>query len=132
LRILLPEAKGVLVGKLAFGSVDASETTSEIEETRFQYGSAALTVTFKAVPAICGCGMPLLPLGVSGAEVSPGSRSCNLVNAAGLTAILVDVIGARSEVVKVMEIFVATLWARFVKLTRPFSAVSVDAPCKAP
>src|SRR5947207_9525209 len=38
-----------------------------------------------AEPAVCAVGVAVLPLAVPGAADSPGSRTCNLVNAPALT-----------------------------------------------
>src|SRR6516165_9280128 len=53
----------------------------------FQFASTALTVTLKAVPAVCAEGVPVLPVLLPGAAVSPGTRSCNFANAPALTVI---------------------------------------------
>jgi len=54
---------------------------------KFQLASTALTVTAKAVPAVCPAGAPVLPAGVPGAVVSPGVSNCNLANAPALIVI---------------------------------------------
>ena len=59
--------------------------------TRFQNASTARTVTLKDAPAVVAVGVPVLPLTLPGAAVSPGTRSCSLVNAAGLTTVLPEV-----------------------------------------
>ena len=78
--------------------------------------------------------MPLLPLAVPGAAVSPGASSCNLLKAPRLTTTLADVAGApgRPGLAKSMLIVVATLCERLVKLTTPLTAARLVAPCKAP
>ena len=53
--------------------------------TKFQSASTALTVTVKAVPAVWAVGVPVLPVAVPGAAVSPGTRICSLANGPGLT-----------------------------------------------
>ena len=45
--------------------------------TKFQFASTAFTVTFKDVPAICVVGIPVFPVVVPGAAVSPGINTCN-------------------------------------------------------
>src|SRR5664279_3319279 len=55
--------------------------------TRFQFASTALTVTLKALPAVCADGLPVLPLAVPGAAVSPGNSSCSLVKAPALIVV---------------------------------------------
>src|SRR5439155_12484102 len=54
---------------------------------KFQLVSTALTVTLKAVPAVRGDGLPVLPVAVPGAAVSPGINSCSLANAPALAVI---------------------------------------------
>ena len=54
-------------------SVEVMPTVS-VELTGFQLASTALTVTLKLLPAVCADGVPVLPVAVPGAAVSPGSR----------------------------------------------------------
>src|SRR5439155_21259466 len=56
--------------------------------TTFQLASTALTLMplGMAVPAVWAVGVPVLPVAVPGAALSPGSRSCSLVTAPALTA----------------------------------------------
>src|ERR1051326_5877257 len=51
----------------------------------FQKSSTALTVIEKEVPEVSAVGVPVLPLAAPGDEVSPGTKSCSLVNAAAFT-----------------------------------------------
>ena len=46
--------------------------------TRFQLASTALTITPSPVPATCVVGVPVLPLPVPGAALSPGINTCSL------------------------------------------------------
>src|SRR2546426_316983 len=76
--------------------------------TAFQLASTALTVTLKAVPALCAVGVPVLPVALPGAAVSPGTSTCSFVKAAALTVIDGLVLALllpslRSEAVKVCE-----------------------------
>lgn len=48
--------------------------------TKFQYWSTALTVTLNAPFTYSMLGVPVLPLVVPGAAVSPGTSNCNWVN----------------------------------------------------
>jgi hypothetical protein len=48
--------------------------------------STALMVTLNGPPAVSFVGVPVFPLAVPGAAISPGTSSCNLANAPGLTA----------------------------------------------
>src|SRR5437588_797310 len=72
---------------MELGSLEVMPTVSPSLLTRFQFASAALTVTMKALPAVCAAGVPVLPVAVPGAAVSPGASSCNLANAPALTVI---------------------------------------------
>src|SRR5437899_8849278 len=60
-------------------------TVCVIVFTRFQYASTDLTVTLKAVPAAWAVGVPLLPVAVPGAAVSPGTSNCSFTNGPALT-----------------------------------------------
>ena len=59
-------------------------TVSVIELTRFQFASTALTVTLNAPPAVCAVGVPVLPVAVPGAAVSPGRRIWSLRERGGV------------------------------------------------
>ena len=72
-NVLVPATSAALAGSAALASVEVMPTVS-VEETGFQLASTALTVTLKAVPAVCAVGVPVLPEAVPGAAVSPGSR----------------------------------------------------------
>ena len=61
--------------------------TVSVELTRFQFASTALTVTLNEVPAVCADGVPVLPVAVPGAAVSPGSRICSFANAPALIVV---------------------------------------------
>ena len=75
LSCFVPATSGVLAGSVAFASLDDSETESVTVLTRFQFASTALTVTVNAVPAVLAVGVPVLPVAVPAAAVSPGTRS---------------------------------------------------------
>ena len=62
--------------------------TVSVAVTTFQFASTALTVTLKAPPAVWADGVPVLPLAVPGAAVSPGRRIWSFANAPG--SIVVD------------------------------------------
>ena len=49
--------------------------TVSVEVTGFQFASTALTVTLNVAPAVCAYGVPVLPVALPGAAVSPGSRT---------------------------------------------------------
>src|SRR5207245_6690647 len=74
LNILVPLVSAAFAGKAAFASLDVIATVSFVLLT-FQFASTALTVTLNGVPAVCGKGDPVLPVGVPGAAVSPGSNN---------------------------------------------------------
>src|SRR5204862_6087406 len=84
LSVLAPDTRGALAGRTALVSLDESVIVSVTLVILFQFASTALTVTLKAVPAVWPLGVPVLPLEVPGAALSPGARSCNLLNAAAL------------------------------------------------
>src|SRR5206468_3403780 len=58
-----------------------------VEVTGFQFASTALTVTVKLEPAPCADGLPVLPVPVPGAAVSPGIKSWSLLNAPALMVV---------------------------------------------
>src|SRR5258707_5020632 len=84
LKVFVPLASGVFVGKMALASLEVSAMVSLVI-TGFQLASTAATATLNAVPAACGEGVPVLPLAVPGAAVSPGANNCNLANTPALT-----------------------------------------------
>src|ERR1051326_6705253 len=86
LKLLLPLTNAALDGKAALASLEVMATVSLVFTT-FQFTSTALTVTLKAVPAIWLVGVPVLPLAVPGAAVSPGTSNCNFANAPALMVI---------------------------------------------
>ena len=55
--------------------------------TRFHCASTDRIVTVKTVPAVCAVGVPVLPVAVPGAAVSPGISSCSFVNAPAVTVV---------------------------------------------
>ena len=83
LKDFVPATKAALAGSVAFASLDVMLTVSLVLTT-FQFASTELTVTLKAVPAVCAEGVPALPATVPGAAVSPGIRICILVWPPGL------------------------------------------------
>ena len=84
LRLFVPFTRLALAGKVALASLDVMAIVSFVL-TRFQLASTALTVTLKAVPAVCPVGVPVLPLDVPGAAVSPGANNCSFTNAPAFT-----------------------------------------------
>src|SRR5205814_5118538 len=87
LKVCVPATNAALAGRMALLSLEVIPAMSVMVFTRFQLASTALTVTLKAVPAVCAVGAPVLPVALPGEAVSPGARICSLVNAPTLTAI---------------------------------------------
>ena len=87
LKVLVPEVSAEFAGKVALLSEEVMPTVSLTVVTTFQFASTALTVTLKAVPAVSAVGVPVLPLEVPGAAVSPGTSNCNFANEATFTVI---------------------------------------------
>ena len=86
LRVLVPLTRAVFAGNVALASLEVMDTVSFVLTT-FQFASTALTMTLKTVPAVCAEGVPLLPVAVPGAAVSPGTSSCSFTNVPELTVI---------------------------------------------
>src|SRR5438034_987996 len=108
LKLCVPATKAALAGSTALASEEASPTMSLTVVIVFQLASTALTVTLKALLALCAVGVPVLPVAVPGAGVSPGANTCNFTNAPGLTVIAGLVLAVlapsvRSEAVRVCE-----------------------------
>src|SRR5436309_3292633 len=80
-----PASSVVLAGSVAWRSLEVIATVSVIVLTVFQLSSAAFTVTLKGVSGDWIDGVPVLPLRVPGAALSPGARINNLVKAPALT-----------------------------------------------
>src|SRR3989454_5767998 len=85
LKVFVPEVRVEFAGKAALLSDDVIPTLSLTVLTTFQFASTALTVTLKAVPAVSAVGVPVLPLEVPGAAVSPGASNCNFTKDAAFT-----------------------------------------------
>ena len=81
----VPFKSGELAGKVALVVEEVIPTLSLTLVSTFQLASTALTVTLNAVLASCATGVPVLPLAVPAAAVSPGTNSCSLVNGPALT-----------------------------------------------
>src|SRR5439155_16787269 len=79
LKVLVPLTSAALAGNTALASLELIAIVSLVL-TRFQIASTALIVTVNAVPAVCGAGVPVLPLAVPGAAVSPGAKIWSLTN----------------------------------------------------
>ena len=86
LNVWVPAASAAFDGSVAFASELVIAIVS-VEEATFQFASTSLTVTENCVPAVWADGVPVLPLAVPGAAVSPGIRSCNLFAAPAFTVV---------------------------------------------
>src|SRR5438309_1466094 len=86
LRLLLPLTSAALAGRVALLAEALMPTASVTVLTAFQLAATALTVTLKALPAACAAGVPVFPVALPGAVVSPGARICSLVKTPALTA----------------------------------------------
>src|SRR6266545_3632381 len=85
LKVCVPETSAAFGGNEVFASLEVIPTVSVAVPITFQLASTALTVTLNGVLAICVIGVPVLPVAVPGAAVSPGARICSFVNAPALT-----------------------------------------------
>ena len=72
-------------GKVALVVEEVIPTVSLMLVSTFQLASTALTVTLNVVATICATGVPVLPLAVPAAALSPGANSCSLANGPVLT-----------------------------------------------
>ena len=86
-KVCVPATSGAFAGNCAFASLDVMRTVSPTELMRFQFASTAFTVTRNAAPTAGAVGVPVLPVAVPGAAVSPGISSCSFVNAPGFAVV---------------------------------------------
>src|SRR6266404_369178 len=131
-RLVVPAASAVAAGRVALMSLELRPTVSLTLLTRFQKASTALTVTAKLLPTIWPLGVPVLPLAVPGAALSPGTSNCNWAKAAGLTRMLAEAALVRPLLEKLRLTVLATLCERLTNVTTPFTAVALKVPCKVP
>ena len=75
LKVFVPLTNAVFAGSAALLSEEVMPMVSLMLLTTFQLASTALSVTLKAVPAVWAVGVPVLPVVVPGAAVSPGTKS---------------------------------------------------------
>src|SRR6266404_2791487 len=87
LKVCVPPDNAASVGRVALLSLDVICAVSLTVLTRFQLASTAFTVTLNAVPAVCAVGVPVLPMLVPAAAVSPGANNCSLAKVPALTVI---------------------------------------------
>ena len=64
-------------GNVAVASLELMATVS-VAVTEFQFASTEFTVTVNGVPAIWEAGLPVFPLEVPGAALSPGAKIWSL------------------------------------------------------
>src|SRR2546422_2434935 len=119
LSVRVPETKAASAGKVALASVEAISTVSVMVLTTFQKLSTALTVMLKAVAAVLEVGVPVLPLAVPGAALSPGTSSWSLAKAAGLTTMLPEVAAVRPLAGRVSRAGCGRVWGRLRKGAAP-------------
>ena len=124
LKVFVPELRVEFAGKAALLSEDVMPALSLIVLTTFQFASTALTVTLKAVPAVSAVGVPVLPVEVPGAAVSPGTTNCNFTKDPAFTvmdelvlAVLVPSVLSVAVTVRLPPDFKVTLKV-FVPATR--------------
>src|SRR6266699_1910797 len=84
LNVFVPADNAALAGRMALESLEVIPTVWVLL-TRFQFASTALAVTLNAVPEGWAAGVPLLPVALPGAAVSPGTSTCNFTNAPPVT-----------------------------------------------
>ena len=77
IMVTVPFASAVFDGRNAEPSVLVNDKVSPHEVAMCQVASQALTVRLKGAPAVCGSGVPILPVAVPGALVSPGNNTCS-------------------------------------------------------
>src|SRR5882672_2459315 len=82
-----PATSAELDGRVALGSEDVIPTVSVTLEITFQFASTALTTTLNGEAAACALGVPVFPVEVPGAAISPGARIWSLAKDPGLTGI---------------------------------------------
>src|SRR6059036_2119805 len=116
LHVCVPEPSAAFAGMVALVSVEVIPTVC-VELMRFQFASTAFTVTKNAVPAVWAFGVPVLPLPVPGAAVSPGTKSCSFTNVPGTVieglvfAVMAGVVISLAVTVQFPAVFSVTLKA---------------------
>src|ERR1051326_3617524 len=86
-KLALPADNGLFAGRTARASLEVIRTVSLVL-MRFQFASTAWTVIGNAEPVICVLGVPVFPVALPGAAVSPGASNCIFANAAALTPVV--------------------------------------------
>ena len=73
MKSMEPATSAAFAGNTALASLEVIAMVL-VAATRFQFASTALTVTVNGVPAVSADGVPVLPVPVPGAAVSPGTN----------------------------------------------------------
>ena len=84
LKVWVPLTNAAFAGNVAAPSLEVMAIVCVLL-TGFQLASTALTVTLNATPVISAPGVPVFPLTVPGAALSPGTSNCNFENTPALT-----------------------------------------------
>src|SRR5688572_9182324 len=100
LKFCVPDTRAVFGGSVALGALEVIPTKSVTLFTTFQLASTALTVTLKGPSTDWAMGVPVLPLAVPGAALSPGTSSWSLVKGPTPTATLPERKLVKVEAVK--------------------------------
>ena len=77
-KVAAPATSGASAGSVPVSVLVMLIVSDEL--TTRQTESQELTVTLNGTPGVCASGVPVLPVGVFGAAVSPGNNTRNWVN----------------------------------------------------
>src|SRR6267378_4007230 len=77
--VTVPPESEASAGRVAAPSLLVRWIASLADVAKFQLASTAFTVTENGAPANWGSGVPVLPVAVPGAAVSPGINICSFV-----------------------------------------------------
>lgn len=126
LKVLVPATRAAFAGNVALESLVVMPAVC-VELTTFQFASTALTVTLKAVPAVRSVGVPIFPVVVPAAAVSPGIKSCNLENAAAFTVVdgLVLLVLVPSEISVAVKVRLPAVFKVTLKVCVPATSAAV-------
>src|SRR5437016_1108615 len=104
----VPATKAALPGRVASKSFAARLMTSVTLLMMFQLASTALTDTLNEVSGEITDGVPVLPVRVPGAQVSPGTKTSSFVNEPALTVIGAEVVFDKLPLLKIRVMVSAT------------------------
>src|SRR5258706_6841660 len=76
-KLRVPATKAAFAGSVADASLEKIRIMSVAVLIRFQFASTAFTVTLNTVATTWFVGVPVLPVALPGAAVSPGTSNCN-------------------------------------------------------